>query len=488
MNEKKSLDKISLMVPWILMVCFIGYSVLSWVLLFRDKRALEGIALFYPELNDWLFFTRDFLLQNNLNTIPTLLFGIISVISIYFYLRSFLIKISLRKTIIFAAIFQVITFLSYPVLSTDIFSYMFSERVATVHNENVWKVIPATFPQDPFFKISDWKETTSVYGAVHFFSYVIPSYIGQNNLLVLTVMYKLVAAAFAIGSGVVLYKLLKVYKPHYVEKGMRLVFWSPLFILEIFGSAHNDSIMIFFTLLSFFFFTKKQWVFAGIAIALAVQVKILPIVLVFFFALYLFKKKAIRAVSLLIVGFLAVNALAFIFMQVSPVDFLQRVLYNGGVYWQSLSNLLRYYVEGSTIILLIAFLLWVLFFILQLWKHKIEPIYGYAVVLLTYLLFVSSAYWNWYVLWMLPLIPFIDNKKLIWTTLIFSFTSLFAYPLLWLSLRFGFGSSLWPIITYVFIFGVPIMTYLYLKFNEKESNTLIKNLALEEVFAEKTQH
>lgn len=481
-------NKSSLLIPIILVICYFMYFILSWILLFRDKRALEGIALFYPELSTFLFTTRDFLLQNNLNTIPTFLFGLISLIAILCYLLSLRAKISLKTTILFASVFACITFLSYPILSTDIFSYMFSERVATVHNENVWKVAPANFPNDSFYKISDWKETTSVYGGIHFISYYLPSIIGQNNLLLLTILYKMIPALSAVGIAYVSYLLLKMLRPDFVEKGLRLIIWSPLFILEIFGSGHNDSLMIFFTVLSFYLYKKKQWLASGMAIAFAVQVKILPIVLVFFFIYALVQQRLIKNALIFFSVFIFTNILIFSLMGVTIADFITRVLYNNGVYWQSLNNVLRNYISGGNSIIFGGFILWLIYLIGTKWKRVQAPEYLYTLVMLVYLLFVSSAYWNWYVLWLLPFLPFIKNRNIAWTVLAFSFTSLLAYPLLWLSLRFGFGSSIWPIITYIFIFLVPFGVYLWLRFNEKSADKLLNRFALQKVFADSPQH
>jgi hypothetical protein len=471
--------KLSTLTPWFLAGCFFVYTFLSYVLLFRDKRALTAISTFYPEMSNFLFSSRDYLLHHSLNTIPTFIFGIVSLLAIFYYLKSLTIKISLKKTIWFAILFQLITFVSYPILSTDIFSYMFSERVSTVHHENIWHVKPAIFPNDSFSAMADWKDTTSIYGGVNYVLYLVPALLGKDNVLMLLTLYKLLPALFAIGSGYMLYILLKQNKSDYVEKGLRLVFWNPLFVLEIFGSGHNDSIMIFFTLVSYYFFQKKQWLLAGSIVALAVQVKLLPIVLCFFFVYTLFKQKKFVSSVLLLIGFLVINALLFLFMQISPIDFLQRVLYNGGVYWQSLPNLLRYFVQGGNLFITAGFLVWVFFFIFKQGKKQINPLYSYAMVLLVYLLFVSAAYWNWYVIWIVALLPLINDKKLTMTTLLFSFTSLLAYPLLWLSLRFGYQSLVWPFVTYFFIFGIPIVS-MFPQISNK--------LGLERLFAEKEQH
>jgi alpha-1,6-mannosyltransferase len=279
----------------LLLICLFFYSCLSWVLFFRDGRALIAISHFYPAISSKLYGIQIFLSHHNLNTVPTILFLIFAVCAFFIYFLSIKQNINLRITVIFSLLFGLVIFFSYPVLSTDIFSYIFSDRIATVYHQNVWTVLPITHNSDPFAIMADWKNTTSIYGAVNHLIYTVPSVLGGNNFILLVIMYKLVSVIFAIGIMVILYMLLKSAKSNTnnIARNIRVVFWNPLFLLEIFGSGHNDSIMIFFTLLASYFFNKKNYVIAGLALACAVQIKLIPVLLFVFFAIYLFQKEVI---------------------------------------------------------------------------------------------------------------------------------------------------------------------------------------------------
>ncbi|HXT83373.1 MAG TPA: hypothetical protein VN704_03430, partial [Verrucomicrobiae bacterium] len=200
-----------------------------------------------------------------LNTIPTLLFAIFAIGSFYLYFQSLKQDISLKKTVVYSLIFGLILFISYPILSTDIFSYIFSDRIATVYHQNVWQVVPLTHNFDPFAIMADWKNTTRVYGGVNQLIYNIPSVMGGDNIVFLVFLYKLVSSLFTVGIIWILYLLLKNNEKSRtkIAKGIRIVIWNPLFLLELFGSGHNDSIMIFFTLVSYYFFSKKRFFWAG---------------------------------------------------------------------------------------------------------------------------------------------------------------------------------------------------------------------------------
>lgn len=457
----------STVTPWTLIICYIVFLILSWVLVLRDPRAIIGIGNLYPILRDTLFALQAQAAGYGINSIPTILFICNAALSLVVYLISFKQKINLKKTIIYAAVFQIITFLSFPILSTDIFSYIMSERVSTTHNQNIWQVKPAAFPDDQYAVLADWKDTTSVYGAVHYLLYLPPSLIGQNDLVTLVLLFKIVPAVFAVGLMIVFYKLLLLYKAKDPALWLRVVFWNPLFILEIFGSGHNDSMMLFFTMLAWLFYLRRNWLVSGVVIALAVQIKLIPIVLFFFCLLSLIINKKLRSALVYALAFFATNTIAFLFMQTNAQDFLQRVAYNGGVYWQSLPNVLQSLYPAAVVAIPIIFVLWVIGYTLGILRKDFDPLEAFVSVLLVYLLFVSSAYWNWYVLWIFPFIVFIKNRNIFILVLLLTCTSLLAYPLLWIIHRINTPSVVWPVLQYVFVSGTIMAFYLLLRLRNK---------------------
>lgn len=469
--------------PWILLSCFIAFMGLCWILLFRDIRALMGISNLYKSIEPFLFETQTTLTHYGLNSIPTILFGFVAVISITAYLLSLKSTISLKKTFLFAIAFQMIMFFSYPILSTDIFSYIFSERVSTEHNQNIWKVKPAEFyPEDNFGVLADWKETTSIYGGVHFLTYLIPSILGHNNLLQLVISYKLVSFIFSLATVFLLYKILQFEKTEDIAGKLRMVFWNPLFVLEIMGSGHNDIIMIFFMLLGYYFYRKKLWFYAGTILALAVQVKIIPIILFAFCLLSLLKVRNILNAGKFVGGFLVTNALFFWFMQISVIEYIQRVAFNNTVYWQSLKNISITYFPMLSTLVTAFFAMWLVYFGIKYIREKSTPMDAYVAVVLGYLVFLSSAYWNWYSLWLVAVLPFVTSSKIKKLILVLSFSSLFAYPILWIIQRINTPSPIWSIVVYVLLFG-PVLLTAFISINKKLSFVAQPRFALNKLIA-----
>jgi len=444
----------------ILSLCFFGFVILSWWLLFRDQRALKGFESLYPFLSGSLFSIRATLLNYSLNVLPTFLFLVMAITSFIAYYLSLKQKYSVNKVIIWSVIFQVIIFFSYPVLSTDIFSYTFSSRVATQHSQNKWLVTPDNFPDDHFEQFADWKDKTNVYGYVNHIVYLPADYFGLDDVFTTVLLYKLTAAIFSLATIYLLFNLLQKESANKKEYYLKLILWNPLFLLELLGSGHNDILLIFFVLLSLILWNKKNWIMAGIVLAFSVQVKLIAVIFFGFFAVKLFQEKKFVDLFKYSFSFLIVNILSFTLMQISPLTFIQRVFLNTHSYWQSLPGLVVNFTNISVSFTLLFAIIGLLIVSLQL-KYKFSPIYSSAISILFYLLFFTAAYWNWYVLWVFVFIPFIKNSNLKNSIILFTFTSLLAYPLLWFSHRFGFGNPVWEPIQYIWIFVVPISYYLY---------------------------
>lgn len=450
---------------FILSSSFVVFVVLSWWLLFRDERALAGFEAVNTQWNGALFQMRDLLLQYSLNVVPTVIFALCAVGAFGAYVLLLQKKFALKNAIIWSVVFQIILFVSYPILSTDIYSYIFSDRVASVYKENTWKVAPIVFSNDIFYTFADWKAQTNAYGYLHHLVYLPAVYLGGENLFIAIVFYKLTALLFTIASIFALLFLLYHHSDAKKSYFVRLIFWNPLLLLEFVGSAHNDSVMVFFLLLGMAFWVRKKWILAGMLIACAIQVKLLPIIYFGYLSVSLLQNKKIREFFKFVGSFTTVTAVSFIFMQVSPIQFLERVFYNATSYWQSFPALMSRFMPTISLPFSLLFVIsGVILLLLQL-KNKWNPILTGMLAFLFYFIFFTGSYWNWYVLWIFVLIPLITEENIKMAVLLMTFTSLFAYPLLWLSQRFGFGHQIWPILTYMWIFGVPLgfLGYNYLR-------------------------
>lgn len=471
---KIPLGKIEKHAGVLLVSCFFIYLILSWVLLLRDGRALYAFADFYPSLLPVIKAVEPYTVRYGINSIPTGVFAFVTICAFVFYLRALKTKITLKKVVLYGLLFQIIMIFSYPSLATDIFSYIMSDRVATVYHQNVWLVKPQEFATDPFSRLADWQYQPRVYGEVNQFFYNVVSLLGKNDLLLTVFLYKLLVFFFSCASMYMVYQLAKRFYPGTGSIAILTIFWNPLFVLEIIGSGHNDILMIFFTLAALYFFKAKQWIVSALLIGCAVQVKIIVILLCGFMAFDLLRQKKFSPFFYFSGVFLLFNIWMFYIMQINPLTFLQNISFNVGVYWQSLPLLIHKLYPSERIIFSGGFLLIIILVLFYQWRWKKDPVTIYVSCIFCYLLFFTTAYWNWYVLWILTLIPFIDIPALKKSIIIFSFTSLASYPLFWLALRFNHEHIFWHIFRYLFLCGIPLLSFFYFQRLKSKSVVSLK--------------
>ena len=157
-------------------------------------------------------------------------------------------------------------------------------------------------------------------------------------------------------------------------------------------------------------------------------------------------------------------------MQITPFAFLERVAFNNTVYWQSFAQILsEYRIPGGGFLIGVVLIAGIVLS-WKIFKGKLDPMSAYAITILIYLLFVTGAYWNWYVLWVLAVVPFIKNKKLQVVILLFSLTSFLAYPVLWIIQRINKPSPLWVIVQYLLLVLPMALGFLY---NKKKIDSYI---------------
>lgn len=443
--------------PVILTISFIFYTLLSWVILFRDSWTVEVLSTkFYSQHFDLIRQTQNFLAQFKLNTVPSLLFLLFILVSFGAYFLALKKKFSPKKVILTAVIFQIIVFFSYPILSTDVLNYILSDRVAVVYYQNVWTTKPNTFSSDPYYYLvypvyaaSDWTNQTRIYGPVNQLIYSTVTKFSGDDFLVNLFAHKAVILVFNLATLALVYHILKKYFPDKLNFGLLFVFWNPLFILETVGSGHNDILMVFFIFLSYFFFLQKRTFFVAISLALAANVKSTAL---FLAPIYVSCLPFIFSLE-----FLAIYLSIFSTMGINFLALISRTSYSTNLYWQSLPQQLS---KLSPVLVRFLTPTFGLYYLYGLIKRN-DPLVLYGRVLLLYLLFVLGAYWNWYSLWILTAFAFVGWGKLTKIAAAFTFTSALAYPLYWFSLRFNFQHPLWPVIIYLVILSGPVIAYIH---------------------------
>src|SRR5215218_3321860 len=63
-------------------------------------------------------------------------------------------------------LFVLVLLPGYPLLSSDIFKYVFDGRILAVHHENPFIKVPADYPDDRFYDLVYWKSVVNAHGPI----------------------------------------------------------------------------------------------------------------------------------------------------------------------------------------------------------------------------------------------------------------------------------------------------------------------------------
>lgn len=188
----------------------------------------------------------------------------------------------------FLAVILILLF-SYPaMLSYDIFTNIAYAKIFVAYRENPLIMTADQFPHDPFFAFARYTNIPIAYGFSWVILSAIPYILGFGNYLLTLFQFKLFTALFFIGTLFVLHKLSKGNK----ETALLFAF-NPLVLITVLQSAHNDIIMMFLALLSYYFVMKKRIWLAILFLILSIFIKYVTIALlpVFIYMLYKHLKK-----------------------------------------------------------------------------------------------------------------------------------------------------------------------------------------------------
>ncbi|MDO8659085.1 MAG: hypothetical protein Q7K54_00620 [Candidatus Parcubacteria bacterium] len=184
-------------------------------------------------------------------------------------------KISLKEILMLSGMSAAISFFSYPaMLSFDIFNYIATSKVLFSYHENPYIVMPIEFVGDPLLAFTRAANKIALYGPSWILLSGIPYSLGFGNFILTLFSFKLFIIIFYFLTVSLVWKLSKNIIP------VILFALNPLVIIETFVSGHNDIVMIFLVLFSFFLLNQKN-IFMGIVFfVLSIFIKYATILLI----------------------------------------------------------------------------------------------------------------------------------------------------------------------------------------------------------------
>lgn len=181
---------------------------------------------------------------------------------------------------------------SYPaMLSYDIFNYIATSKVLFFYHENPYIIMPIEFTGDPLLSFTHAANKIALYGPFWIALTGISYLFGVGNFMVVLFSLKFLNILFYLGTVFLIWKISKNII------SVALFALNPLIVIETLVSGHNDIVMIFFTILSFFLLMNKK-IFPGILLfILSILIKYTTILLTPIFLYTLWKRIRRREVN-----------------------------------------------------------------------------------------------------------------------------------------------------------------------------------------------
>jgi hypothetical protein len=179
------------------------------------------------------------------------------------------------------SVLSLIFALAYPMLSSDVFKYLFSAKMIVVYHANPYVVTPNFFENDTWIRFMRWVHTTTPYGPV-FTLATIPYYLlGLGKFVPALYLFKLDQIAWYLLTIYLVGKLTETqgWKKTAVVFSQLFVALNPLIIMEWLVNAHNDASMIALCMLALYLAIKDRKAWSLISLAASVGIKYITVVL-----------------------------------------------------------------------------------------------------------------------------------------------------------------------------------------------------------------
>ncbi len=401
------------------------------------------------------------------------------LLSLWFAL--FLVAFQLYKTtkwdfkflVVAGIAFRLVFLFAIPNLSQDFYRFIWDGRML-LEGYNPYLYLPETFIAEGNTVVFQAKELYEGMGELngsHFTNYpplnqlcfAIAGLFAGKSILGSAIVLRLLVILADLGILFFGKRLLQV-----LELPVHRIFWyflNPFIIIELTGNLHFEGVMLFFLVLNLYLLHKGKWLFAALAFAASISVKLIPLMLLPLFFGYFLRPKEAHLDFKKLIGFYAVVGLCCLllfapfFSSAFINNYSQTVglwftnfEFNGSLYYiaREIGYSFRGYNEIKTIgqytpFIVVAFVLGMALFRRN---DNIVKLITAMLLCLSFYYFVSTTVHPWYVASLLILSLFTNYRfPLVWSAvIIFSYL---AYG------NEGNKEDLWVIaLEYLLVYGI----------------------------------
>jgi hypothetical protein len=373
-----------------------------------------------------------------------------------------------------AILFRLVLVFALPTLSDDFYRFIWDGNLLAngmnpfAHAPEYYMQqgsvgIPEFLPADLFNNLNS-QEYYTVYPPVSQYIYAMAASLFGTQLLGNVVVMKFFMLAAEIGVFWVMLKLLDHFELS--RKWVLIYALNPLIILELIGNLHFEGMMIFFLLSAYYLFLKNKHWPAALCFLLAVNTKLIPLLLMPYLVFSIGWKRSAGLIGVLVTGTLALHATfldqAFIGNFSDSLGlYFQSFEFNASLYY--LVRWVGFQLEGYNIIQTAAPWLAMLstaIIIALSWMYRQASLKNLPVVVIvlfgTYYLFSTTVH-PWYISTLVAFVPLAGFYfPVIWSALI---------PLTYATyMTTAYTENLWLVLLeYIIVFIAVGMDYYYRK-------------------------
>ena len=175
----------------------------------------------------------------------------------------------------FFLIIILILTLAYPMLSYDVFNYMFHSKILWFYHQNPHLHAPLEYTGDLWLRFMRWVHTSSAYGPV-FTAIESPAYLlGIGKFVPVLYLMKLTMSAFFVWCVYLIGKLTRAmgFTQANSTYAQLLLAFNPFIIMEVVVNGHNDAVMIALFLLSLYYSLKSKLIPSFISLLASIGTK-----------------------------------------------------------------------------------------------------------------------------------------------------------------------------------------------------------------------
>lgn len=193
-------------------------------------------------------------------------------------------KMNLRSIQVAGIALRFMLVFSIPELSDDFYRFLWDGQVWS-EGMNPYLFTPQKLAEsgdiggfsNEIYPLLNSPNYFTVYPPLNQYLFILPSLLFPDHLLAATIVLKLQLFLFEVGTILLLPKTLKLYGGE--ESTSAWYILNPLIILELTANAHFEGVMVFFMVAFLYYLGNHKHQLASLALGLAINVKLIPLLI-----------------------------------------------------------------------------------------------------------------------------------------------------------------------------------------------------------------